>query len=268
MKTGDVIGHEFGNWLAIGPCSDGIRIWCQCKCGTIRPVISHNLVTGRSHSCGCEKRKKKTETKTTITMKDVLIDMSKSNAKYADCECCKHIPDSDMLGITFGDLTVVSSTDRPMYLHCKCSCGKEVDVAKYNLLYGHKVSCGCKPDENPSRRTKHEKPQKGDKYGRLTVIDFIAATKEKQAECRCMCSCGKEVVTRFSNLYSGTTQSCGCLKNVSGTKNIWYSSSEQKWIAVFWNKEAKRQIRVASGNNRSVVEQKYNNFLLTRGLSA
>lgn len=268
VKTGDVIGHEFGNWTVIGPCSDKIRVWCKCKCGTIRPVIPYNLVYGKSHSCGCEK-KKTTRKENSVSMKEVFMDMAKSGAKYADCECCKHIPDSDLLGVTFGNLTVVSSAEQPMYLNCRCSCGRCIQVAKYNLLYGHKTSCGCKAEKLiKSKREKHPVPQKGDKFGRLTVLEYIPkAKKDAQASCRCMCACGNEVTVRYSNLYNDVTKSCGCLKNISGTKNIWYSSGEQKWIAVYWDKEIKRQKVVAKSEDRSVVEQKYNNYIAERSAS-
>lgn len=54
-------------------------------------------------------------------------------------------------------------------------------------------------------------------FGRLTVIAFNGVhespcgTKRKMWKCKC--ECGNEVVVNTSNLLSGTTKSCGCLKH-------------------------------------------------------
>ena len=50
------------------------------------------------------------------------------------------------------------------------------------------------------------------KFGRLKPIEIIKE-KGKQAKYRCLCDCGKEIVTQYYNLYIGKTQSCGCLSN-------------------------------------------------------
>ena len=279
MKTGDVIGHEFGNWLVVGPCSDHIRVWCKCKCGTIRPVIPYNLVYGKSHSCGCEKKKsKKNEEKSlrnAFSIKDAFMDMAKcgdiTGIKYPDCECCKHILLEDMLGVSFGMLTVIGDSETKYHVKCSCACGNVVDIAKYNLLYGKKKSCGCVPDESFRKQPEcHSKPNVGDWFAKLTVLEFIPTLTgtAKQDMVRCLCDCGNEVVIRWSNLYQDVTKSCGCLINRSGRKNIFFSNGEQKWVATFWDKEAKRQIRVARNKDRQIVEQKYDSFLLARGLSA
>lgn len=50
------------------------------------------------------------------------------------------------------------------------------------------------------------------KFGRLKPIEIIKE-KGKKAKYRCLCDCGKEIVTQYYNLYIGKTQSCGCLSN-------------------------------------------------------
>lgn len=56
----------------------------------------------------------------------------------------------------------------------------------------------------------------GEIFGRLTVIEYSHSTKRKDGTAgervmRCKCECGNEVEVRTSNLYSGNTQSCGCV---------------------------------------------------------
>lgn len=54
----------------------------------------------------------------------------------------------------------------------------------------------------------------GLRFGRLTVIERIAAPEgtKKIAHWRCRCLCGGETTTRGHLLKRGTTQSCGCLQ--------------------------------------------------------
>ena len=60
-------------------------------------------------------------------------------------------PKVDLTGKTFTYLT-------PMYYikggkwHCKCKCGKEVDVDTRNLNSGHTTSCGCRQKELAGKR--------------------------------------------------------------------------------------------------------------------
>lgn len=50
----------------------------------------------------------------------------------------------------------------------------------------------------------------GDKYGRLTVVEFDRLQKHK-TYWKCVCECGMTVVATGNNLRSGNTKSCGCL---------------------------------------------------------
>lgn len=51
----------------------------------------------------------------------------------------------------------------------------------------------------------------GQKYGLLTVVEFVGKDKFNNALWRCKCDCGKEKVVSRRNLISGNTSSCGCL---------------------------------------------------------
>ncbi len=51
----------------------------------------------------------------------------------------------------------------------------------------------------------------GKVFGRLTVLSF-ADIKNNKTYWHCMCSCGKEHITSASQLTTGRSLSCGCLK--------------------------------------------------------
>lgn len=51
---------------------------------------------------------------------------------------------------------------------------------------------------------------KGQKFGRLLVVDFVSNNKYGEPMWRCVCDCGCEAVVRSGNLRSGNTKSCGC----------------------------------------------------------
>lgn len=56
----DLTGMKFGFWLVVEKCpwvsSNGTRVWrCLCKCGNTKYVLSHDLKSGGSKSCGCGK---------------------------------------------------------------------------------------------------------------------------------------------------------------------------------------------------------------------
>lgn len=53
----------------------------------------------------------------------------------------------------------------------------------------------------------------GDEFGRLTVIEFSHTNEKNKKYWKCQCKCGKSSVPEASQLKSGHTKSCGCLKN-------------------------------------------------------
>ena len=52
----------------------------------------------------------------------------------------------------------------------------------------------------------------GNKYGRLTVVDFSHTNKYRISHWKCRCSCGNKSVVKRCNLISGSTKSCGCFQ--------------------------------------------------------
>lgn len=47
-----VIGNKYGLWTVIGPLQ-GIKVLCRCVCGKEKQVVTYNLLSGKSTSCGC-----------------------------------------------------------------------------------------------------------------------------------------------------------------------------------------------------------------------
>ncbi len=60
----------------------------------------------------------------------------------------------------------------------------------------------------------------GKKFGKLTILSYTAPIKQHsyQRECTCLCSCGKEVVTRLNRVLRGDTTSCGHLRSEMGKR--------------------------------------------------
>lgn len=50
-----------------------------------------------------------------------------------------------------------------------------------------------------------------DKYGRLTVVEFIGVSKDRHKLWKCKCDCGNYTVVPTNSLTAGNTKSCGCL---------------------------------------------------------
>lgn len=53
---------------------------------------------------------------------------------------------------------------------------------------------------------------KGKVFGRIAVIEFSHKDSNNKACWKCLCECGNEVILIGSDLISGNTKSCGCLK--------------------------------------------------------
>jgi len=61
MRPKDVAGQRFGKLVALAPVTcyhPRSRAWaCKCDCGAEVIILSGNLYSGRSKSCGCGKRR-------------------------------------------------------------------------------------------------------------------------------------------------------------------------------------------------------------------
>lgn len=100
---------------------------------------------------------------------------------------------------------------------CRCECGNERNVDKYNLTSGSSRSCGCWMRENNSRRLAAEHGSLiGMKFGKLTVLSDAMkpikyrTRKQKDRYWLCRCDCGGTTVVATRYLRSGAVKGCGC----------------------------------------------------------
>lgn len=119
----------------------------------------------------------------------------------------------DITGNRYGLLTVIERAgkiDAVQLIRCKCDCGNETIVRYPNLTSGTTTSCGCVKRAKISAR--RIKDLTGQKFGELTVIKRFSDIGGKKVTWLCSCSCGSMCVVAGSNLKSGNTTSCGCLR--------------------------------------------------------
>ena len=146
---------------------------CQCSCGRIKSIRSDSLK--KIKTCG---------------------------------ECNKNL-----IGQKFGRLLVLEKGKKDKAQHqyyvCKCDCGNICEINSDNLRRGLTKSCGCLHSEIIHKNT--FKDITGQKFGKLTAIDY--EIKNSKAYWKCRCDCGNETIVANSNLINGHTTSCGCIKS-------------------------------------------------------
>lgn len=184
----DLSGQRFGRWIVLGQCiphGKRERKWlCRCECGTERYVLERSLLYGGSKSCGCLTRERSREA--------VAHDLS---------------------GKTFGEFTVLEIAENSerkgnVYWRCRCSCGKEIEVAATLLVTGRKTSCGCKTEHHYASADISEK-----KFNRLTAL-YPTKNRDRHGSViwHCRCDCGNEVDVSYNSLVYCNIKSCGCQK--------------------------------------------------------
>lgn len=57
--------------------------------------------------------------------------------------------------------------------------------------------------------------QKGDRFGKLEVLDSFKDTKNRRTMFKCVCDCGNIKNASARNLQRGSTTHCGCSRNTS-----------------------------------------------------
>lgn len=210
-----------------GKDNSGKILWeCQCKCGNIISARANDLKSKKILSCGClgkEKREKG------------YFEYIKEKEEHPSFY-------NDLTGKIFGRLTVLSfdeettkekrtETNKKSFWLCQCECGKIKSICSSSLTSGYTLSCGCLQAEVSSENMKKIQylgVQKlrddliGQKFGKLKVLSLNTdlSGKGKKSFWNCLCDCGNECIVRGHSLKNGHTQSCGCIKNSIGEKNI------------------------------------------------
>lgn len=112
------VGNTYGRLTVIeraGTSKDHHAMWlCQCSCGNLTKVISSDLRSGHTTSCGCYN---------------------------------KELITNQIIGQKFNKLTVLerAGTDknRNSLWKCQCECGNIIFTTAKLLKSNHKLSCGC-----------------------------------------------------------------------------------------------------------------------------
>lgn len=177
-----VSGMRFGRWTALE--QRGERWLCRCDCGTEREVLARSLRCGGSLSCGCLARERAAE-----------------NAGH------------ELAGRRFGRLSVIERAPAKekragRWWHCRCDCGREIDLPGTLLSTGKRTSCGC-----DSRRGHPPVDIAGRVFHRLTAIEPLKARSSGgNVVWRCRCECGRELDVSYNDLMYSNVRSCGCRK--------------------------------------------------------
>ena len=69
----------------------------------------------------------------------------------------------------------------------------------------------------------------GQKFGKLTVIERAENDNRGNVQWLCQCECGNIVKVRSTNLITGNTKSCGCLKGYSGVHYLAHHRIYKIW---------------------------------------
>lgn len=80
----------------------------------------------------------------------------------------------------------------------------------------------------------HLKDITGQKFGKLTVIEKVGATKQGNAVWLCKCDCGNTCAVRSVLLRSGETTSCGCYRAEYMRKEMTKHGKSQNKVARTW----------------------------------
>jgi hypothetical protein len=156
-------------------------------------------------------------------VKSRLVRRNLENPNYRIlCKQCSLRTTNVEVGTKFGDLTVIKEVEQRTNRNnrrkvlCKCICGREVTPFLENLLSGATVSCR-KHNVNAIKasieRGEKTDPQKGDVFGKLTILERIDEKDRKgntRIKFKCKCECGRTKLIYKRSLLSGATTSCGC----------------------------------------------------------
>ena len=119
------------------------------------------------------------------------------------------------IGEKFGRLTVLKKIEgvAGQRYKCKCDCGNDKVVSKYDLLNGTTKSCGCLKKDLLRKKLSYNLV--GQRFGRLTVVKLARVEKHGNIWL-CKCDCGNMTEVATTYLTHGDSKSCGCLKRDFG----------------------------------------------------
>ena len=131
----------------------------------------------------------------------------------------------DLTGQQFGYLTVLErdlTNLNKTYWKCQCECGKITIVDGYKLRNNKIKSCGCMKSKLIADYQKME-DLSGQTFNNLTVISYDEKTsnERKKSFFLCKCNlCGNIKSILGTDIKSGHTQACGCMRRSRGELKI------------------------------------------------
>lgn len=177
-------GKKCGRWTLLEERKES-KWLCICDCGTQREVLARSLRYGGSTSCGCLRKERKDRDLTGRTFGELTVVKSLENSAKTGkrwlCRCScgeeyevlgtllttgrrthcsgkahrKNYAYTDITGQKFGRLTALhpaqNQTGNNVIWHCRCDCGKEIDLSYNVLLYTTQKSCGCQKKEHDQK---------------------------------------------------------------------------------------------------------------------
>lgn len=205
----DLTGQQFGNWKVLEYA--GHSKWlCECQCSnkTRKIVAGRDLKSGGTRSCGCLMRK---DGKALGSSFDTVPKEKEKHIRVKE----------DLTGRQFGNWKVLKYVGNYKW-QCECQCENHTirDIDRYSLIKGKSTNCGCKRHKDLTGMT----------FGRLEVLKYCG-----NMIWECQCSCEEHNIVRVTsgNLMSGSTKSCGCLKNESRNSKEEYLEVINKYIEEF-----------------------------------
>jgi len=191
MKKIDLTGRKFKHLTVIRQSQErrnGLILWeCLCDCGNTIDTVGYYLKKGHPNSCGCVPIQTRKEDLTgqkfgKLTVLEeapkkqnriqwkclcdcgnntIVFAHSIKSGKTKSCGCLRTEIGTNLVGQTFGKLTVIKKNIERRYVQrkgavwdCICSCGKSHTVNGYSLRTGASRSCGCLQKELVSARGK------------------------------------------------------------------------------------------------------------------
>lgn len=167
----DITGQTFYELTALEYLGD--RMWkFRCSCGKECIARKNDVTTGRKKSCGHLAGRNQEE-----TLK---------------------------VGDKFNDWTIIDILSR-REIKCRCSCGKERTVTRYDLMNNKTKSCG---HESKGTGDNGRKDMTGQRIGEWSIGEYLGDGKYL-----CTCSCGEQRELRGTYLRTGQSMSCGHATN-------------------------------------------------------
>ena len=241
-KPMDLAGQKFGRLTVVRPTGerhDGNVVWeCLCECGNTTFVRAQSLKGGRTQSCGCLRKENASkdltgqkfglltaicpteERRHGNVVWECLCDCGRTTFVKANalksgntksCGCLqKERISRDLTGQRFGRLIAIRTTDRrqgsSVVWECLCDCGKTVFFSVARLVSGKAESCGC------LRKKRAIMDLTGQRFGMLTAVRPTEERRGGNVVWECLCDCGKTIFVGTTQLKTGHSRSCGCLR--------------------------------------------------------